>query len=94
MRYRTDQLDEALPLANFLLAAPLTTETTALIDRRRCRLLKRGVGFINVGRAGLIEQDALVASLNDAQCRARSSTSMTPNRCRSTRRFGGLQTCC
>jgi glyoxylate/hydroxypyruvate reductase len=64
--YRADQLDEALPLADFLvLAAPLTPETVALIDRRHCRLLKRGVGFINVGRAGLIDQDALIVSLND-----------------------------
>jgi phosphoglycerate dehydrogenase-like enzyme len=64
--YRPGQLDSALPLADFLvLAAPLTKETTTLIDRRRFRMLKRGVGFINVGRAGLADHEALIESLKD-----------------------------
>jgi phosphoglycerate dehydrogenase-like enzyme len=64
--YRPDQLDSALPLADFLiLAAPLTKETAALIDRRRFRMMKRGIGFINVGRAGLVDHEALTESLND-----------------------------
>jgi phosphoglycerate dehydrogenase-like enzyme len=62
--YRPDELDAALPLADFLvLAAPLTTATTALMDRRRFRLLKWGVGLINVGRAGLIDHPALADAL-------------------------------
>jgi phosphoglycerate dehydrogenase-like enzyme len=64
--YRPDQLDSALPLADFLvLAAPLTTATTALIDRRRLRMLRRGIGLINVGRAGLVDHAALIESLED-----------------------------
>ena len=64
--HRPDQLDSALPLADFLvLAAPLTAETTALIDRRRLRMLRRGIGFINVGRAGLVDHAALIESLED-----------------------------
>jgi phosphoglycerate dehydrogenase-like enzyme len=64
--YRPNELDDALPLADFVvLAAPLTQETTALLDRRRLRLLKRGAGLINIGRAGLIELAALIEALND-----------------------------
>jgi phosphoglycerate dehydrogenase-like enzyme len=64
--YRPDELDDALPLADFVvLAAPLTRETAALIDRRRLGLFKRGAGLINVGRAGLIDHEALIDALKD-----------------------------
>jgi phosphoglycerate dehydrogenase-like enzyme len=64
--YRSDQLDSTLPLADFLvLAAPLTKQTTALIDRRRFRMLRRGVGLLNVARAGLVDHQALIAALRD-----------------------------
>jgi phosphoglycerate dehydrogenase-like enzyme len=64
--YRPHELDSALQLADFVvLAAPLTSETTALIDRRRLALCKRGVGLINIGRAGLIEVGALVDALEN-----------------------------
>ena len=36
---------------------------TALIDRRRLRLVKKGAGLINIGRAGLIVHAALVDAL-------------------------------
>jgi phosphoglycerate dehydrogenase-like enzyme len=62
--YRPDQLDDVLPEADYLvLAAPLTKETTRLIDRRRCGILKRGVGFLNIGRGGSVDHDALVEAL-------------------------------
>jgi phosphoglycerate dehydrogenase-like enzyme len=61
---RPDQLDEVLPEADFIvLAAPLTKETTQLIDRRRCGILKHGVGFLNIGRGGSVDHDALVEAL-------------------------------
>jgi phosphoglycerate dehydrogenase-like enzyme len=64
--YRPDELDDALPLADFIvLAAPLTGETAALLDRRRFAHVKRGAGLINIGRAGLVELEALVDALND-----------------------------
>ena len=64
--YRPDELDDVLPIADFVvLAAPLTQETTALLDRRRFALLKRGAGLINIGRAGLIELAALIDALKD-----------------------------
>jgi glyoxylate/hydroxypyruvate reductase len=68
--FRTDDLDHVLPLADFvLLAAPLTTQTKLLIDRRRIALMKRGTGFINIGRAGLVDY----AALKDALCEGRLS---------------------
>jgi len=58
--FRTDDLDMALPLADFvLLAAPLTPETKLLIDKRRIRLMKPGAGLINIGRAGLVDYAAV-----------------------------------
>ena len=58
--------NSTLPLADFLvLAAPLTKQTTALIDRRRFRMLRRGVGLLNVARAGLVDHQALIAALRD-----------------------------
>ena len=55
-----DQLDAALPEAEFLLlAAPLTPDTRGMIDRRRLELLPKGAGVINIGRGALIDQDAL-----------------------------------
>lgn len=62
--FRPDDLDEVLPLADFIvLALPLTTDTTTLIDRRRIGLMKREAGFINIGRGGLVDHGALVEAL-------------------------------
>jgi phosphoglycerate dehydrogenase-like enzyme len=64
--YQPSGLNAAIALADFLvLAAPLTRETRGLIDRERCKLLKRGVGVINIGRAGLLDNDAMISSLLD-----------------------------
>jgi phosphoglycerate dehydrogenase-like enzyme len=64
--YRPDELDDAIPLADFIvLAAPLTSETTALMNRRRFARVKRGAGLINIGRGGLLEVEALVQALTD-----------------------------
>jgi phosphoglycerate dehydrogenase-like enzyme len=58
------ELDAVLPDADFVvLAAPLTPETHNLIDRRRIGLMKRGAGFLNIGRAGSVDHDALVEAL-------------------------------
>jgi phosphoglycerate dehydrogenase-like enzyme len=66
--FRTDDLDKALPLADFvLLATPLTTETKSLMDERRIRLMKPGAGFINIGRAGLADYAALAEALREGR---------------------------
>jgi phosphoglycerate dehydrogenase-like enzyme len=48
-----------------VLAAPLTRETKGLLNSKRCKLLTRGVGLINIGRAGLIDDDAMIEALRD-----------------------------
>jgi phosphoglycerate dehydrogenase-like enzyme len=64
--YQPEEIDEALPVADVVvLTAPLTAETSMLIDRRRFGLFKRGAGLINIGRAGLIDHAALVEALED-----------------------------
>jgi phosphoglycerate dehydrogenase-like enzyme len=60
------ELDMVLPRADFVvLAAPLTSETVNLMDGRRFGLMKRGAAFFNFGRAGSVDHQALMESLND-----------------------------
>ena len=60
-------LDAVLPQADFVvLAAPLTPETQNLLDRRRIGLMKPGAGFLNVGRAGSVDHQALDEALRSA----------------------------
>ena len=60
-----DQFDTVLPEAELLyLATPLTDTTRHLLDRARIAKLPKGAGVANVGRGGLIEQDALLDALD------------------------------
>ncbi len=55
-----EQLDRALGTTEFLvLACPLIPETRNLMDRRRLSLLPIGAGVVNIGRGGLLDQEAL-----------------------------------
>jgi phosphoglycerate dehydrogenase-like enzyme len=59
------QLDELLARANVLvIAAPLTPETMALIGAAQLAKLPRGAVVVNVGRAKIIDTDALIAALH------------------------------
>jgi len=59
-----DRLDEVLPEADFaFVSTPATPETRNLIDRRRLALMKPGAGLINVGRAAVVDYEALCDSL-------------------------------
>jgi len=61
----TDELDRVLPETEFLLlATPLTAATRHILDRRRIALLPQDAGVINIGRGGLVEQDALCDALD------------------------------
>jgi phosphoglycerate dehydrogenase-like enzyme len=61
-----DALDDVLPETDILLlACPLTTATHGLIHRRRLSLLPHGAGLVNIGRGGLLDQDALCDLLDD-----------------------------
>jgi phosphoglycerate dehydrogenase-like enzyme len=59
-----DKLMKLLPRADFVfLATPLTTRTESLIGAREIRAMKRGAGLVNVGRAGVLDHDALADAL-------------------------------
>jgi phosphoglycerate dehydrogenase-like enzyme len=56
----TAELDDVLPMTEFLvLATPLTAATRNLMDRRRLERLPAGAGLVNIGRGGLVDQDAV-----------------------------------
>ena len=64
--FTPEALDDVLPQADFLfISTPATSETRNLIDRRRLGLLKPGAGLINVGRAAVVDYDALMERLED-----------------------------
>ncbi len=58
--YKTSRLEAVLAKADFVvIATPLTAETKDIINRERLGLLKPGAGLINIGRAPLVDYDAL-----------------------------------
>ena len=60
------KLDAYLPRADIVfVATPMTPETGNLLDRRRLDLMKPGAGLINVGRAGVVDYEALAERLKD-----------------------------
>ena len=62
--FRPDSLDRLLPQADFvLITAPLTPETRGLIGHRQLDLMKPEAGLINMGRAGVVDYDALRGKL-------------------------------
>lgn len=57
-------LGRALRQTDFIfVAAPLTPESRHLIDRNMLAQVKAGAGLINVGRAGVVDYEALRAAL-------------------------------
>lgn len=59
------ELDAVLPGAEFLvLAPPLTDATRGMLDRRRIALLPEGAKVVNMGRGGLLDQDAFCDALD------------------------------
>lgn len=62
---QTDALDSVLPEAEFLyLALPLTPASRGLLSRERIAMLPKGAGVVNIGRGGLLDQDALLDALD------------------------------
>ncbi len=58
-------LDTVLSDAEFLfLAPPLTAETRGMLSRERLAMLPKGAGVVNIGRGGLIDQDAIMDALD------------------------------
>jgi phosphoglycerate dehydrogenase-like enzyme len=63
-----DALDQVLPRCDIVvIAAGLGPETTGLIDARRFALMKPTAFLINIGRAGILDEDTLYAALKDKQ---------------------------
>jgi phosphoglycerate dehydrogenase-like enzyme len=59
-----DELDKVLPRADFVLVTiPLTADTEAMIGRRELDLLKPDAGLINLGRAQVVDYEALIEKL-------------------------------
>jgi phosphoglycerate dehydrogenase-like enzyme len=59
-----DALDGVLPEADFVvIATPLTPETRNLLDRRRLGLMKPGAALLNIGRAAVVDEGALIDAL-------------------------------
>jgi phosphoglycerate dehydrogenase-like enzyme len=59
-----ERLPELLGRADFVvLAAPLTAETRGLIGRDALARMKEGTVVVNLGRGGLVDEDALIESL-------------------------------
>lgn len=62
----TASLDAALPQAGILVSTlPATPLTRGLVDRRRVLLLPEGAGVVSVGRASVLDYDALYDRLDD-----------------------------
>lgn len=62
------QLKKGLAAADIvLIATPLTPETRGLIDAAAIAAMKPGAGLVNVGRAGVVDYDALSAALRGGQ---------------------------
>jgi phosphoglycerate dehydrogenase-like enzyme len=60
-----DELDQVLPRADFVMVTiPLTAETENMIGRRELDLLEPHAGLINLGRAQVVDYEALVEKLH------------------------------
>jgi phosphoglycerate dehydrogenase-like enzyme len=60
------QLKELIPQADaVVLTLPLTDETRGTVDREAIRLMKPGCIFVNVGRGGVVDEDALIEALKE-----------------------------
>lgn len=64
--WRLLPVDEALANADVVsLHVPLTPLTRGMLDARRIRAMKRGAFLVNTSRGEIVDQDALVAALQD-----------------------------
>ncbi len=64
----TGRLREVLPQADHIvLLAPYTPATHRMIDAETIATMKRGAFLINLARGGLVDEDALIAALNDGR---------------------------
>lgn len=63
-----ERLDELIRISDwFVVTAPLTEESSGLIDRRRIGLLKPSSYLIVISRGGIVDEDALADALQDGR---------------------------
>jgi phosphoglycerate dehydrogenase-like enzyme len=66
--YAPDQLHEAVALADFIvICTPLTSQTRNLVNRSVLASAKPGAALVNIGRADVLDHDALVEFLKNGQ---------------------------
>jgi phosphoglycerate dehydrogenase-like enzyme len=66
--YGHDELDAALPQADWLIVcAPATPETRSIIGQRQLDLMKPGARIVNIARGSLIDEQALIEALRDGR---------------------------
>jgi phosphoglycerate dehydrogenase-like enzyme len=66
--YPLGELDQMLPRCDVVvIAAGLAPETQGLLDARRIALIKPGALLVNIGRAKIIDEEALYAALADGR---------------------------
>ena len=66
--FRTKQLAQVLPKADFVLATlPLTPETNGLVGRAELDLLPKHAGVVNLGRGRVMDYDALIEKLRKGE---------------------------
>lgn len=69
-RHGSDGLRETLERAEILgLILPLTTETENILNRETIALLPRGACIINAGRGQLVDDEAILAALDEGRIR-------------------------
>lgn len=71
--------DELLQISDFVIVAcPLTTETANLVDAAALAKMKPTSVLVNIARGGIVDQDALVAALQNGTIFAAGLDVMTP----------------
>jgi len=66
--FSSDQLDEALPEADYIvIAAPLTDQTRGMFGAAQFERMKPGARLINVGRGPIVDESALVEALREGR---------------------------
>jgi len=74
--HRSDELDQLLARADaIVITLPLTAETQGLIDATAIGRLKPSATIVNVGRGGVIDEDALVEALRQGKLAGAALTS-------------------
>lgn len=63
-----DELLTVLPQADVVVSTvPLTAETAHMMDQAAFDAMKKGAYFINIGRGGTVDQEALIAALRSGK---------------------------